>query len=237
MSTFVLVHGAWHGGWCWYKMTARLEARGHRVFAPDMPGHGVDRTPIETVTLDSIVERICQVVDAAPEPVVLVGHSYGGAVISQTAERRPHQVRTLAYVTALLLANGQSASAAAEGDGESILGPEIEFAPDGLTATVNPKILREAFYAQCRPEDIALARACLVPEALAGFQTPVQTTGQRWGRIPRVYVECLNDRAISAARQRKMYTAQPCEHVYTMETDHSPFFSAPDELTGILHGL
>ena len=87
MSTFVLVHGAWHGGWCWYRIAARLEAAGHTVFAPDMPGHGTDRTPIEEVMMDAIVAKIGGCIDAAQESVILAGHSYGGAVITQTAER------------------------------------------------------------------------------------------------------------------------------------------------------
>src|SRR5262249_39937519 len=64
MSTFVLVHGAWHGGWCWYRIAARLEAAGHTVFAPDMPGHGTDRASIQNVTMDSIVAKIGGVIDA-----------------------------------------------------------------------------------------------------------------------------------------------------------------------------
>ena len=65
MSTFVLVHGAFHGGWCWHKIVARLEARGHTVFAPDMPGHGTDRTPIADVTMPDIVAKMAAVIDAA----------------------------------------------------------------------------------------------------------------------------------------------------------------------------
>src|SRR3569832_3035470 len=80
MSTLVLVHGAWHGGWSWYRIAARLEAAGHTVFAPDMPGHGTDRTPIEDVTMDTIVAKIGGYIDAAKEPVILAGHSYGGVV-------------------------------------------------------------------------------------------------------------------------------------------------------------
>ena len=123
MSTFVLVHGAWHGGWCWHKIAARLEAMGHRVMAPDMPGHGTDRTPIEQVEFATITGRIAAVVAAAGEPVVLVGHSYGGAVITQLGEMMPEKIRKLVYVTALLLANGRSASDAVAGDTESALGP------------------------------------------------------------------------------------------------------------------
>ena len=86
MSTFVLVHGAFHGAWCWYKVIAGLEAAGHRAIAPDLPGHGLDRTPMETCTLDRYVSTVVAAIEAAEEPVVLVGHSLGGVTVSQGAE-------------------------------------------------------------------------------------------------------------------------------------------------------
>ena len=233
MSTFVLVHGAWHGGWSWYRIAARLEAAGHTVFAPDMPGHGTDRTPIEDVTMDTIVAKIGGYIDAAKEPVILAGHSYGGAVITQIAERYAAKVSRLVYVAAFLLQNGQSTFDAAADD-DSALNGKVVFAPDGKTATADPSIYREAFYANCGDEDVVLARQLLVPEAVAGFQTPMQITPENFGRVPRDYVECTQDRAISIARQRRMHAAQPCRRVFTLETDHSPFFSAPDALSECL---
>lgn len=233
MSTFVLVHGAWHGGWCWYKIVARLEARDHTVIAPDMPGRGTDRTPIEGVTLDDIVAKVGGVVEAAPEPVILVGHSYGGAVITQTAERHASKVKALVYVAAFLLRDGQSTLDAASGD-ESALNGRIVPIGDGRAAIVDPCVRRSAFYARCSEEDIALARLSLAPEATAGFATPMRTTQGNFGRVPRHYVECTDDRAITIANQRRMQAALPCRWTVTLETDHSPFFSAPDALADAL---
>lgn len=237
MSTFVLVHGAWHGGWCWHKIVARLQARGHTVVAPDMPGHGIDRTPIERVTLDGIAAKIAGVVRAQKEPVVLVGHSYGGSVITHTAEICADRLRALVYLTAFLIPDGQTTLGAAADDPQSILGPHIQFSPDGQTATFDPSALRDAFYADCSDEDIALARLALVPEGVAGFAAPVHATAQNWGRIPRFYIECLRDKAIGIDRQRALVKALPCAKVFSLDTDHSPFFSAPDALTDILVGL
>ncbi len=103
MSTFVLVHGGWSGGWTWEKVVPLLEEAGHQVEAPDLPGHGDDRTPIPQVSLQGYADRICRVLDAQPEPVVLVGHSSGGLVISQAAEQRPDKVKMLVYLAAFLL--------------------------------------------------------------------------------------------------------------------------------------
>src|SRR5690242_4856292 len=106
MATFVMAHGAWHGGWCWTKVVPLLERAGHAAIAPDLPGHGADTTPAREVTLQAYTDRVCQVALAQAEPVVLVGHSMGGLVISQAAEQCPEAMRTLVYITAFLLPNG-----------------------------------------------------------------------------------------------------------------------------------
>jgi len=87
MSTYLLIHGAWHGGWCWRKVVPLLEAKGHRVLAPDLPGHGNDATPTATVTLKSYTDRICEIASEQNEPAILAGHSMGGIAITQAAER------------------------------------------------------------------------------------------------------------------------------------------------------
>ena len=75
MSTFVLVHGAWHGAWCWEKVVPLLEGAGHEVVTLDLPGHGEDGTPALEVTMESYTDRVVGALDARSEPVVLVGHS------------------------------------------------------------------------------------------------------------------------------------------------------------------
>ena len=98
MSTFVLIHGAWHGGWCWYKVTHRLQEKGHHVIAPDLHGLGIDKTPMANVSLNGWVEQVSQILDEQSEPVILVGHSRAGIVISQVAEERPEKVRNLIWL-------------------------------------------------------------------------------------------------------------------------------------------
>ena len=94
--------------------------------------------------------------------------------------------------------------------------------------------IKDAFYGCCGAEDVALARLLLQPEALAPMGTSIRITAENFGRIPRVYIECLRDKAISPAVQKQMYIAMPCQRVISMDTDHSPFFSAPEELVACL---
>jgi pimeloyl-ACP methyl ester carboxylesterase len=94
-----LIHGVWHGGWCWNKVAALLKKNGHKVEAPDLPGYGRDKTPISAVSLKVYTDRVCQILDEQTEPVVLVGHSLGGVVITQAAEYRPEKVETLVFLS------------------------------------------------------------------------------------------------------------------------------------------
>ncbi len=237
MSSFVLVHGAWHGGWCWHRIVERLEAMGHRAVAPDMPGHGDDDTPIESVTLDDIVDRVCETIDIQDEKVVLVGHSYGGAMITQAAERRADRIKSLVYLTAFLLDDGQTVMDLAREDGANKLNGKVDISEGEVTASVQPHAIRECFYGECSDADVAFATERLRPEAVAGLRTPMRTSAAKFGRLPRTYIECLRDNAISLAMQRRLHAALPCQRVFRLDTDHSPFFSAPDALTEALGRL
>lgn len=237
MSTYILVHGAWHGGWCWDKVVPLLEKEGHKVEADDLPGHGKDKTPIPEITLQAYADSVCKILDAQSEQVLLVGHSMGGAVITQAAEYRPEKIKTLVYLTAFLLRNGESIAPLAQGDTESLLMPNMIFSEDMSYCTVREEAIKDVFYGDCSDEDAARAKSLLVPQAVAPFITPVDTSEEHFGRIPRVYIECLRDRTISPSQQKKMYTALPCKRVISMDTSHCPIFSAPDKIVGHLTSL
>lgn len=237
MSTYVLVHGAWHGAWCWHKVVPLLEAKGHTVHTPDLPALGIDRTPVANATLQSYADRVCEVLSACNEPVFLVGHSMGGIAITQAAEAMPDKVKTLAYLTAFLLPSGQSLLQQAQTDAAGKVLSNLEFAPDHSAASVKDAARQEVFYADCSPSDVALARCLLVPQATAPLGTPVKTTAERWGRVPRIYIECAADQAISISAQRAMHSQLPCKRVVTLQTSHSPFLSAPDAVAEQLLSL
>jgi pimeloyl-ACP methyl ester carboxylesterase len=236
MSTYVLIHGAWHGGWCWDKVVPILEGAGHRVLAPDLPGFGGDRRPLSEVSLHTWTDWLCGVLDALSEPVILVGHSRGGIVISQAAEYRPGKIRMLVYLTAFLLPNGVSLSEAGRDDA-SLVGPNLVPSDDHASRTIRLDAVEAAFYSDCPAEDIARAKELLAPEPNGPGSTPMRISEANFGRVPRIYIECLHDRAISIAFQRNMCAKLPCSRVITMNTSHSPFFSAPQELAENLMAL
>ena len=237
MSTFVLIHGGCHGAWCWYKVVPALEKKGHTVIAPDLPSHGRDKTPVSAVTLQSYVDTVCDILDAQDEPVVLVGHSMGGGIITQVAEYRPDKIKTLVYLTALLPANGESMGKVLRRNTATVLANNFITNADQSASMVREEALVEGFYGDCSAEDVALAKLLLTPQATAPLRAKVQTSAERFGRIPRVAIECLRDRAHSLSFQRSTYTTFPFQQVISMDTSHSPFFSAPDELAAHLAAL
>src|ERR1700683_5310584 len=237
MSAFLLIHGAWHGGWCWHKIIARLRAAGQRTTAPDLSSLGRDRTPLENVTLRLWTDSVCAHLDAHAEPVILVGHSRAGAIISAAAEARPDKIRLLVYVAGYLLQDGESVSQRALQDAHSLVVPNMVTSADRKSCTLRESAVREALYGQCADEDVILAQSLLSPEAVAPLTTPLHTTAANFGRVARVYIECRRDRAVSLDEQRRMYAAIACEQIISLDTDHSPFFSAPDALAAHLLAL
>ena len=230
MSTYVLIHGSWHGAWCWYKIVPRLRAAGHRVVAPDMPGHGRDHTPLGGITMDDYVACITSVLDAADEPVVLVAHSRGGIAITQAAEARADSVRTLVYLAAYLVPSGETLIPLAFSDTDSLVMPSLDVNQDEGWDMLRREAFRPALYADCDDADVALADALLTPEPSGPTNTPIATTAERFGCIPRVYVELTEDRAVSASLQRRMYEAMPCRDVLSIAASHSAYFSQPGAL-------
>ena len=210
---------------------------GRRVQAPDLPSLGRDRTAVEKITLQKWTDSVCGFLDGEDEPVILVGHSRAGAVISQAAEERPHKVRMLVYVAGYLLADGESVSQKALQDERSLVTPNMIMATDRKSCTLRDTVVKDALYGDCPDEDVILAQSLLVPEALAPLTTPIRTSAANYGRVPRIYIECRRDRAVSLSEQRRMHGAMPCQQVISMDTDHSPFFSSPDELTAHLLAL
>jgi len=237
MTTYILIHGSWHAAWCWYKVVPRLEKAGHRAIAVDLPGHGRDWTPAPDISLQSYVDCVCKVIDSQPEPVVLVGHSRGGIVLSQVAEVRPEKIEMLVCLSAFLIPNGEAMLHTALSDTEPLVAPNLIVDEEKGYHEFKTEYMREALYDDCTDEDVTLAKLLLTPEPNGPVGTPLEKSEANFGRVPRLYIECLKDRAITPSLQKKMYTAIPCQKVITMETSHSPFLSAPDKLVDHLISL
>jgi len=234
VSSFVLVHGSWHGGWCWKKLVPLLREAGHRVVAPDLPGHGADGTARERITMDCYAERIQEHVSAQSERVLLVGHSMGGGVISRVAEICPDLLRALVYLAAYIPEAGHSVADRASTDRESRLSESLKIDWQAGIAELDADAPQKCFYADCSSQDIDFARAHLCQEPLVPLTDAIAISEARFERVPRYYIECLRDETISPALQRRMYGERACREIFSLDTGHSPFFCAPERLAAHL---
>ena len=227
----VLVHGAWHGAWCWAPLQAALDARGLVSYAVDLPGHGTSVLPFGDLHADA--DHVGVVLDRlALGDVVLVGHSYGGAVVTDAAAGRT-DLAHLVYLTAFALLAG-----------ESVMDPLRAVAPettalqscmqrnDEGTLSIDPLGATDAFYGECPPLAAQAAIARLGPQPVSTFTQPVRHANTT---VPSTYVFCSRDEAIHPNHQAVL--AQRCGARVDLDTDHSPMISATGELAEILATL
>jgi pimeloyl-ACP methyl ester carboxylesterase len=231
--TIVLVHGAWHGAWCWAPLQAMLDAAGVPSLALDLPGHSTSREPLGDLYGDGAA--VGRLLDTVAGDVVLVGHSYGGAVISEAAVARTKNVAHLVYVAAFCLEVDESVLGFSRGqpDQDYALATALVFAEDGTTVTVEPSRAREVFYGDCTDDQAATAIVRLGAQPLATFTQPQRSAP--WKVLPSTYVLSERDNAVPASHQEVM--APRCGNLVRLDSDHSPFMSHTAQLGTLLASL
>ena len=175
MATFVLVHGAWHGSWCWTRVRRALQALGHDVFTPTLTGVG-ERAHLlsRTVTLDTHIDDVVNLIRwEGLSNVVLCGHSYGGAVVAGVADRVAESIEQLVYLDAFVLEHGQSLHDTLP-DAQRAL--QLDLARDIGDGWKVPPIPAEVF--NVNPADRAWVDAQCTMQPLATFQQPITLTGR-----------------------------------------------------------
>lgn len=194
MATFVLVHGAWHGSWCWKRVRKTLQAEGHDVFTPTLTGVGERSHLISPqITLDTHIDDIVNLMRwEALDDVVLCGHSYGGCVITGVADRLPERVRALVYLDAFILENGQSLHDVLPGD---VAQGQVRGALETGDGWRTPPISAEFF--RVNAEDRAWVDRQCTSQSLATFRQPLRLDGE--------------------------FPAAKVTHILATGYDHSPF--------------
>jgi pimeloyl-ACP methyl ester carboxylesterase len=235
--TFILVHGAWQGGWAWETIVPRLEAAGHRAIAIDLPGNGRDDTPPADVDVKLYARHLASVIDSVDGPVILVGHSMGGTAVAQASELRPERVALAVYLAAFLLPDGMSVMMFYDRYLEPWMRgatTRVTHSADGQLSTVDPAAAVEVFYHQADPAAAAAAARRLTPQPEGARHSKLSLSPERFGRVRRVYIEATQDRSVHLPLQRRMQELTPCRAVRSLDTDHAPQLSAPAALTALL---
>ena len=228
----LLVHGAWHGAWCWERVAASLRALGCAPEAIDLPGHGMSAESLTDLHGDA--DAVQAHLDAIGGPTLLVGHSYGGMVITDAGVH--DAVAGLAYVSAYMPDAGQTllglftGQAHPEGKRPSELVAAIRFSDDRAEMRLEGDAVANALYRDCDPATQQWAIARLDAQSTASFnQAPRRVA---WKSRPATYVVCTQDRTIPVWLQRTM--AERADRVIDLQVSHSPFLSMPERLAGVL---
>jgi pimeloyl-ACP methyl ester carboxylesterase len=221
MGALMLVHGVAHGAWCWSRTRADLVRRGHDVLAIDLPLTG----------LDDDATAVRRALDDWGRHAVLVGHSYAGLVISKAAAERA-DVQHLVYVAAMLIEGGDVYLDRMREFPAAPMLDRVELSGDG-NFVVPAEAAVGCFYNECDVGEATEAARRLGPTAVACLA--VATGAEPWRSIASTYVLCERDRAIHPDFQRWMSTR--AGEVVTLDTDHSPFMSMPEQFADLLDGI
>jgi pimeloyl-ACP methyl ester carboxylesterase len=231
MSTFVLVHGAWHGGWSWRWVRAQLESHGHRVFTPTMTGVGERTHLISTnITLDTVIDDVIGTLKYEDLfEVILVGHSFAGPVITGVADRIPSQIKQLIYLDAAVLEDGESMN--------SCISPEIvserqrladEFS-DGLSFPI-PSAEKLGII---DPHKWDYIKRFLTPHPTSTYSSKLSLKGKPGDGFQCTYITCTDPlyEPLKWARKRAEEYGWP---IIEIATGHDAMISLPEEAARIL---
>lgn len=223
-TTYVLVHGAWHGGWCWSRVSGLLRAAGHRVFTPTLTGLG-ERSHLLSpdIDLETFVLDVCNVLTWEElRDVVLVGHSFGGLAVSGAADRMPERIRHLVYLDAFLLPPDTSAFDTLPA--EVVAKLEQSAAATGGIAPPRPTSL-----GLTADEDIAFVQGRLTPHPIGTYREPLALKHPLGNDLPVTYLSCTQPRfaAVAAAHEWARETFGNCWKWAELPCGHDAMVAAP----------
>ena len=233
---FVLIHGAWHGGWCWAGIIEELEKAGHTAEAPTMPGHNPDDDRSD-IKFENYIEKIVDVLDRQAEPAVLVGHSSAGFLMQSAVPKAPDKIAQLIFLNAFILPDGKCQF--------DLVPPE---ASEGMTAAANASpdncvpviedFVRNQLMGGEPPElqDALISR--LVPQPIAIFTTPVNTTEFDGLTIPKTVLFCKDDASLPPGAYLGMAQGLGDYSVIEVDGSHEALFTNPGVVAqGLIEAL
>jgi pimeloyl-ACP methyl ester carboxylesterase len=223
------VHGAWHGGWCWRRLSDLLEKRGHKVFAPTMTGLG-ERSHLldDKINLTTHITDIVNVIKWEElDDVVLVGHSYGGFVISGVAEKMRSAISAIIFLDAFVPENGEALADLASPRVRENIQAAIQ---KGEPAMPPPK----AAFFQVNEKDQAWVDGKCTPQPVGTLSEKIALSGERDRIAKKAYIRAKGYATPVFDAVATKLDANPAWHVYEMPCGHDAMVDMPDQLAEIL---
>jgi pimeloyl-ACP methyl ester carboxylesterase len=237
-ETFVLVHGAWHGGWCWAAVINQLERLGDSAYAVDLPGHGMNRADRAKVTLDSYVNSVAEFIERHDlKNVVLAGHSLGGVTLPGVAAKIPARIKHVVWVTAMVALDGQPIMDPAT----SPLAAAIDSLPErSVTIEMIGKEFLDGLTNDMTPALKEYVMSALGPQPLAPLLAPVPMAPYFATGIPSSYIVCEDDQTpVAGAPNWHPYFSSRLRNptLKFVKSGHEVMLTHPVECARALHEL
>lgn len=232
---YVLVHGAWHGGWCWDKVAKNLRAKGDLVYTPTLSGMAEYKNQLDTmINLDThIMDIVNLIVKQNLHHVILVGHSYGGVVISGVADRIPERLEKLIYLDALLVENGQSALSVNPKERQETFTKAAWEVDKGLSIPAPSS----AWFGVTDSVTIKKTNDQLTNHPFRTFTQPLVLKHPFGNHLPLIYIACVNPKLEGLEQFAAQAKNSKSWKYYELQTGHDAMITMPAELTKILSSL
>jgi pimeloyl-ACP methyl ester carboxylesterase len=201
---------------------------------------GVNKDNVTYITLQDHVNAAIDILDSVGEPAIVVGHSYGGVVLSEVAEARPELVKAAVYLSAFMLQNNQSLLEARKGNPTPAPADSAIFSFNSqgipISFTYNMSYFESLLCEGCSQTDVSLANSLFVAQPLSTWETPI-TIGANYESVKKVYISALQDKSIPPVLQESMYSQFPDTEVFKIESPHMVPLYDPEGLAKILNSL
>ena len=228
-KTFLLIHGAWHGGWAWRRVADRLRARGHQVFAPTLTGLG-ERAHLLHPDVDlslHIADVLGVIKHERITDCVLVGHSYGGCVVSGVAEKVPGIIRSIVFLDAFIPDNGDATVDLVQPAVQEIIQAALERGDTTIP-------VRDAAAFKVNEKDRAWVDLLAGPQPIRTMTEKIKLTGARERIAKKTYIRASGYPNVSFEKAHARAKADPTWRTYEVPCGHDVMIDEPDRLTEIL---
>lgn len=242
--SFILVHGAWHNSYCWHLIAPILRQKNHQVFVTDFSTKAANHH----YKFASYYEEALQFCKIAPPPLILVGHSMGGAVVNQLYNHIvnlnhniKNNIKALVYIAGCLPQNGESISNIfVNAQVKSMLSENLIITKKTNYIDINQEKICDIFYNNCyqNKKKLFQYKSYIVTQSLKALQEPLFINESQISAISKYYIECLQDNAIDIAVQKNIHSKfNHNMSLFSLDADHSPFYSQPENLAAILQNI
>ena len=230
MITYVLMHGAWHGGWCWREVARSLKLTGSDVYTPTLSGLG-ERAHLASpsIDLETHIRDVLGVLEAEDlDNVVLVGHSYAGILVTSVADRAPHRISHLVYLDAVVPRDGMCLYDCASAQTNDYFEEQARVGGEGWRI---PATAATAQFLGLKDEkDLSWVMPKLTPHPIRTFREPVRLSAD-FPQMPRTYINCIGDKPPGQPRTAQ---AAGIDDYHELRTGHDAMVTAPDHVVELL---